>query len=281
MASTDLATDREHLTRQMYACDEPLAVRIRTHELYTRPRMDFADWVLNHLPWRGEEVVLDIGCGAGLYIEPVCARLTEGGRLLCGDLSLGMLRDVAAKALPTAASLFNVDAMHLPLPDNCCDVVLANHMLYHVPDIERAVVEAHRVLRPNGYFVAATNARDSMRGFIELIESASLVLDHPIEISASPVMTRFNLENGRPFIDTIFCKVEMMKLASALVFPTVESAKAYVNSMRHTYRSLLPDGLDWDTLLKEVERQIRSTLALHNEYRVSKTTGLFLATKVG
>jgi len=281
MGHADFVTDQEHLTTHTYATDEPLAVRIRTHELYTRPRMDFAAWVLNHVPWCGDETVLDIGCGAGLYIEPVSACLTGGGRLLCGDLSLGMLRDVAAKALPAAASLFNVDAMHLPLPDNCCDVVLANHMLYHVPDIERAVVEAHRVLRSNGYLVAATNARDSMRGFIELIESASFVLGHPIEIPVSPVMTRFNLENGSPFIDTIFCKVEMIKLPSVLTFSTAEPVMAYVNSMRHTYRSLLSDGLDWDTLLKEVERQIRSTLALHNEYRVPKTTGLFLATKVG
>ena len=115
MRFEDQYTDREHLTSRMYASKEPLAVRIETHKLYTRPKMDFVAWVLDHVSWRGNETVLDIGCGAGFYVEPLHHRLKHGGRLLLGDLSFGMLQDVVASS-PLAENLFNGDAMHLPLP---------------------------------------------------------------------------------------------------------------------------------------------------------------------
>ncbi len=279
MVDSDLVTDREHLTTQMYADDEPLEVRIRTHELYTRPEMDFAAWVLDHVPWRGDETVLDIGCGSGLYFEPVGVRLTRGGRMLCGDLSLGMLRDASAKVAQGPVSLFNGDAMYLPVPSCSCDVVLANHMLAHVPQIEWAVAEAHRVLRSGGHLVATTNARDSMRGFFDLIEAASLALGHRVEIPDIPVITRFSLENGRPFIEPLFPSVEMHQFQAALVFPAIEPVVAYINSMRHTVSRLLPDGLAWEQVLREVGQQVASVIHQQGEYRVPKTTGVFVAPK--
>jgi ubiquinone/menaquinone biosynthesis C-methylase UbiE len=281
MISRDLATDQEHLTTQMYADDQPLEVRIRIHELYTRPEMDFAAWVLDHVRWRGDETVLDIGCGSGLYFEPLCERLTRGGRLLCGDLSLGMLRDAAARVILPLVSLFNGDAMHLPLPNCSCDVVLANHMLYHVPQIERAVAEVHRVLRPGGRLLAATNARDSMRGFLDLVETALRTLGYRLEIPDSPVITRFNLDNGRPFIESLFPNVQMHQFQAALVFPAVEPIIAYVNSMSHTLSRLLPDGLAWEQVLAAIAEQVASTIRRQGEYPVSKTTGVFAAEKPG
>ena len=121
------ATDREFLTKEEYGTEAHLVTRIRTHQLYTQPQVNFADWVLDHLPWCGDEVVLDIGCGSGMYVEPVLARLTVGGCLWAGDLSMGMLRDLTAKGVPAEVKLFNADAMELPMPADSCDVVMANH----------------------------------------------------------------------------------------------------------------------------------------------------------
>ena len=278
MVDKSLYTDREHLTKKMYATAELLALRIQSHKLYTRPEVDFASWVLDHVPWRGDEVVLDIGCGAGLYVEPVYDRLAQGGRLLLGDLSFGMLLDVA-KSSSLSANLLNGDAMHLPLPDNCCDVVLANHMLYHVPSMDRAVIEAHRVLRSGGYLLAATNARDSMRGFVRLVQSAALALGYPIAVPESPVLIKFNLENGLSLFENVFSNAKIFKFASALVFHSPEPAIAYLNSLSQTYKVLLAEELNWDAVLDEAQRQIASIVATRGEFLVSKTTGLFVATK--
>jgi SAM-dependent methyltransferase len=55
------------------------------------------------------------------------------------------------------------DVQALPFPDASFDVLVANHMLYHVPDPDLAVAELARVLRPNGVLLAATNGYGHMR----------------------------------------------------------------------------------------------------------------------
>ena len=270
--------DQAHVVSQMYATEEPLAVRIRIHELYTRPKSDFHTWVLDHIPWRGDERVLDIGCGSGAYIEPVCQRLPQGGRLLAGDLSGGMLRSVAAKSLPVCVSLLNTDATQIPLPDGCCDVVLANHILGHITQIEAAVAEIRRVLRPGGCLVAATNARDSMLVFIAEVEEACCALDYPIEFTPSPIRLRFTLENGWAVLKPSFPTVRQETFESELVFSEAAPPVAYINSLRHIYGLQLPEALAWETLIKQIKRQIRLKITAQGEYRVAKTTGVFIAT---
>ena len=279
--SEEATTDQAHLQAQMYATEEPLAVRIRIHKLYTQPQDDFHAWVLNHVPWCGDERVIDIGCGSGAYIEPISQRLTQGGQLLAGDLSWGMLCDVASKSLPARVALLNADAMRIPLPDGCCDVVLANHMLYHVPQIERAVAEIQRVLRPGGRFVAATNARDAMQLFITEVADACHALGYPIEIPPAPARLRFTLENGWALLKPHFPNVEQDAFESALVFSEATPPVAYINSLRHIYSHQLPDDLAWETLIEQVNRQIRSQIAAQGEYQVAKTTGVFIATREG
>ncbi len=176
---TQLITDRKFLSTQMYSTDEALAVRLCTHKCYTQPQLDFITWVVERISWRGDETVLDVGCGDGAYVEPVCARLTEDGRLLSADISLGMLYDVNAKTFAGQPRLFNADAMTIPLPDACCDVVLANHMLYHVPLIERALAEIRRVLRPGGRLPCNTHGGQLSEAYIHgvngIVEATRLV----------------------------------------------------------------------------------------------------------
>jgi hypothetical protein len=72
MTQVDPVTDRRHLTSKTYATGAAgLDVRIETHQRYTRPQVDFAQWILEQIRWHGDEVVLDVGCGSGLYVDPV------------------------------------------------------------------------------------------------------------------------------------------------------------------------------------------------------------------
>src|SRR5260221_8541638 len=163
------ATDREILTQQAYANDELLKVRQRTHELYSFPQLNFNEWVLDRITWRGDERVLDLGAGPGTYFALTRGR-TPNGQLVAGDLSLGMAR----KALehPDAGTVLNLDAQTLPFSDHVFDVILANHMLYHVPDLDATLEEMHRVLAPGGCVIAATNSQYNLPEFEQLIRRA-------------------------------------------------------------------------------------------------------------
>src|SRR5689334_24455051 len=123
-------TDRDILTQKAYATDDMLIIRQRTHELYSVPKINFTEWVLDRIEWHGNERVLDLGSGPGTYFSVLRQRIPEG-TLTAGDLSMGM----AHKALeqPDAGLVLNLDAQTLPFADGSFDVVLANHMLYHIP----------------------------------------------------------------------------------------------------------------------------------------------------
>ena len=90
---------------------------------------------------------------------------------------------------------------------------------------------------------------------------------------------RFNLENGRDWIEQAFGEAAVELLDSRLVFPTIEPALAYVDSMRDTFESCLPQGLLWDRLMDQVGQQIASIVMDEGTYQVSKRTGVMIARK--
>ena len=120
------------------------------------------DAILNLVTWRGDEAVLDVGCGSGLLLVAAARRLTSG-RATGVDLWLD--RDQASNA-PTRAinnaeiegvtdrvSVETADMRALPFPDGAFDVVVSHwvvHNLENASDRRVAMTEMKRVLRPGG-----------------------------------------------------------------------------------------------------------------------------------
>ncbi len=130
-----------------YADDRNLRARQRFWR-HQSPYFDIVGWVLGLAGLAPGMRVLDAGCGNGVYLGAMSGwRVRAAG---C-DLSMGMLQSAAHQ------TLFSADVAALPVRDGVFDVVLAVHMLYHVPGRETAVRELRRVLAPGGVCVAVTN----------------------------------------------------------------------------------------------------------------------------
>src|SRR5262249_23168386 len=125
------------------------------------------------------ETVLEVGCGWGDFALRVAAE--TGATVVALDLSPRMVE--LARAQGVDARIRAVQDM--PFADGKFDCVVANWMLYHVPEVDRGLAEIVRVLRPGGRLVAATS------GFEHLGELWSLV---GRDRSAEP--PRFHSENG-------------------------------------------------------------------------------------
>lgn len=98
--------------------------------------------------------LLDMGCGSGLYF-PVLAGKAE--RITGVDISSEMVKAsqhlLDAKGINTI-SVRTGSAEELPFEDESFDAVLGFDVLHHIPDVERALSEVRRVLRPGGRFVS-------------------------------------------------------------------------------------------------------------------------------
>ena len=273
-------TDRDILTQQVYANDEMLAIRQRTHDRYSVPKINFTEWVLDRIVWRGDEQVLDVGAGPGTYFDPVLARIPRG-QLSGGDLSFGMMRKAAHQN--KASLLTNSDVQALPYRQGTFDVVLANHMLYHVPNLDMGLSEIRRVLKSTGCLIAATNSQFNLPEFEQLIRRAYHLLGatgteaEPMK----PTAYTFQLEDGANRLARHFFAVARYDLPGALIFPTAQPAIDYINSTRPLREPQLPRRISWDDFISVMGDQMQRLINHFGELVVNKLTGVLIATDGG
>jgi SAM-dependent methyltransferase len=99
---------------------------------------------------------LEVGAGTG-YFSLNLLRAGIVREATCTDISPGMVQalDANAQRLGLSVDAARADAESLPFADRSFDLVLGHAVLHHLPDLERAFTEFHRVLAPGGRLVFA------------------------------------------------------------------------------------------------------------------------------
>ncbi|THE64780.1 class I SAM-dependent methyltransferase [Salinadaptatus halalkaliphilus] len=129
----------------------------------------------------GARRVLDLGCGTGT----VSLLLAELGHEVTGvDLSPGMLERARrkAQARDRAVELRVGDAEALPFAENAFDVVTARHLIWTLPNPERAIAEWRRVVRPGGRLLLVEgywDFDDAWEGYREIRDDLPLYDGRP------------------------------------------------------------------------------------------------------
>ena len=258
-------TDQSYLRGEQYRDSGNLRARMGLHERFSVNPYGWFRWVLDRLALPPGSRILELGCGPGrLWLENA-DRCAADWRLTLTDYSLGMAReahDAVTRAVPqlriTAA---NVDAQALPFADAGFDAVIANHMLYHVPDRQRAFAEVRRVLRPGGRFCAATN------GIRHLQELDALLAGTPLAEARPFTALAFTLENGAGQLAPIFPHITLARYEDALVVTEAAPLLDYIRSMSaHAV-------IDHQALAAT----IAAHLARDGAIGITKDTGMFVA----
>jgi ubiquinone/menaquinone biosynthesis C-methylase UbiE len=123
--------------------------------------------------------------------------------LTLADQSPGILKEATDRwaALPFASVRGETtDASNLPFADQSFNVVVAMHMLYHVPDQARAIDEMHRVLKPGGTLAVTTNGKDNLA---ELYELTTVLGSDPVD----PAAVAFGYEKATQLMEQQFGNV--------------------------------------------------------------------------
>jgi len=264
--------------KRHYATDENLRIRQETHDNYTIPQRNFVEWSLNCVDWRGDEQVLDIGAGPGNYYLKL-KELQPTVSYYGIDLIPAMIQNH-----PDQNGLSIADASTLPYPSNTFDVVMANHMLYHVPDVDGVLSEVKRILKPNGIFIATTNSVQTMPELQVLMRRAIVLLTKQgaTQVRAPSLPSdSFALENGTRLLAKHFFSVIRYDMPSALVFPQVEPAMRYLESTRDLRDKQLPDDVVWEDVMMIMRQQINQLIKHLGELAISKQSGLLLASNTG
>lgn len=261
--------DPAYLCFDQYKNAANLNIRIELHRRFSVNRYGWQRWVFDQFDLPPQARLLELGCGPADLWRENRHRLPAGWQLILSDLSPGMIEQ--AQAALTAAGLTPlprcevIDAQAIPYPDATFDAVIANHMLYHVPDRPKALAEMRRVLRTGGRLYAATVGAGHLAELRALIEAAV-----GRSLPPDPAAEAFSLENGPTQLAPWFAAVERRDYPDALVISEPEPLIAYILSARAWF------GLDDEAEVAPIAQMVRQRLKAEGVIYLSKSSGLLV-----
>ncbi|WP_313637126.1 methyltransferase domain-containing protein [Paenibacillus sp.] len=220
------AVQTEQKWGEQYRNASRLQSRIHLYDRFCTNPHGWHKWVFDQLGQEPDVHLLELGCGDGSLWLCNADRIPKSWRITLTDVSEGMLEEARSrlKGLPQFKFLL-VDAQEIPFHDGQFDKVIANNMLYHVQNIQRAIQEIHRVIKQDGHFYATTM---SLRHLQE-VEQLGTSYDPGMEV-LDRVIENFHLNNAAGLLSPFFREVEPFIYEDSLRFTEVEPLIDYMIS---------------------------------------------------
>jgi len=262
-------TDQHYLKTDQYKDSSNLDARVAIHQRFSTNPYGWMNWAFDalvKLPVNAK--ILELGCGPGYMWQENANRIPSTWNITLSDLSTGML-DSAWRNLVVTGRNFKfkeIDAQEIPFADETFDAVIANFMLYHVPDRPKAIAEIKRVLKPGGKLIAATVGDHHLQEVMEVLRKVHI--SKTWESYANP----FTLENGLEQLKPFFLNMTLFRYEDNLYVTEIEPIMAYIRSyLRAVDLS--------ETELAKVRVDLEDELKEKSRIFITKDSGLFEAVK--
>ncbi|HET6832202.1 MAG TPA: methyltransferase domain-containing protein [Solirubrobacterales bacterium] len=139
-----------------------------TYDRVSTPQQQWARAVVDRLGLRGDEVVLDAGCGTGRVTAMLLERLPRG-RVLAVDGSAAMIAEARTRLDPARTELIEADLLRVALPEPV-DAVFSNAVFHWIPDHRRLFANLGAALVPGGRLVAQCGGRGNVARFYAALD---------------------------------------------------------------------------------------------------------------
>ncbi|GAB1470958.1 hypothetical protein MASR2M66_18360 [Chloroflexota bacterium] len=262
-------TDQNYLTQNQYKNSGNLDARVAIHKNFSTNPYGWFNWVFDELTkLPANASILELGCGSGELWKECADRIPAGWDITLTDLSDGMLDSARRNLTPLERSFKfeKVDAQSIPYQDRAFDAVIANHMLYHVPNRIKALTEIKRVLKNDGGLIATTVGENHMREMYQWLKRVNL--NSRADIFVNP----FILENGLEELKTVFSSVEKTQYIDHLEITEAQSIVDYLRS------SIGAEDLS-ENEFAIVQQELITAIKTDGKISITKDSGMFKATK--
>ncbi len=248
--------------KEQYKTSANLNTRISIHAKYSVNKQGFGSWIFHQYRLRENARILELGCGNGsMWIDHA---IPDGTELILTDFSEGMLDSARANVGGREGISFRqVDIQQIPYADESFDAVIANMMLYHVPDLAKALSEVRRVLKPGGRFYCATSGTNGITEYVQ-----GLLKDYGVR---QGIGLSFTLQNGGDILKEYFSEVELRRYEDHLEVTETGDLVDYILSLEGMadFRAVTPEEL-YRVLDAQKENGV---------IRVPKDYGMFVSLK--
>lgn len=262
-------TDQEYLLKQQYNDASNLNARKSIHARFSTNPYGWFRWVFDQFDLPDPCRVIELGCGPGDLWRWNLPRIPQCWEVILSDFSEGMAAQAQQKLAGARAFTFEViDAQSIPYPDQHFEAVIANHMLYHVPDRPKALAEIRRVLKPGGRLFATTIGEKHLQELLSL----PYRFDPQHAVDQLMVSSEFSLESGPEQLQSFFTEVKVQRYPDSL---HVTEAAPLVDYIYSTFK--LGGGEDRRAAFQAfVEGEIRKN---GGALEITKDSGMLTARK--
>lgn len=255
-----------------YKDDAKLNKRLQIHS-YSDNKTGLYNFISEKLVIKDSDKILELGCGNGeLWKNIINTKGNIKANITLSDISEGMIKKAQQnlKEVTTNNLDFKTFDVHdIPFENDTFDIVIADHILYHASNIELAIAEIKRVLKPNGKLYASTIGKGHMRELIDLVKIYRL----PIIFEPDTVADTFGLENGHRLLQEHFKNVELFFYKDSLRIPKAQPVITYIESLGEVDYNKYINKRRLDRLVTELERR----LEIDKNIYISKNSGMFVA----
>lgn len=225
---------------------KPVEWDARAYDKLSDPQFEWGTKLLSTIPLRGDETVMDAGCGSGRLTEELIKRLPEG-RVIAADLSANMLESAKErlKWAKQGVEFARCDLSNFRLAETV-DGIYSNATLHWVPDHASMFRSLFRALKPGGWLIAQFGGDGNLARLKSRAahwgkqEPFAKFITHETDSAhyATEAETRQHLEAAG------FTEIETRLHPEAVRFPNADAMRMFVEKVNlHKYIAALPDEL--------------------------------------
>ena len=249
----------------MYIKNDSLSTRVNLHEKYSVNKYGWKNWVFDQYTMRENISILEFGCGTGISWTGKDEQIPENVHILLTDISPLMIEKAKANLGSNKNFSFQVmDIQNMQSMDKRYDIIIANHLLYHVPDIEKALSEIDGILKDDGIFYSTTIGFEHLKE----LENIYKLFEGKVKFSYSGNLT-FTLDNGKEILSNYFRTIDLKRYEDSLEITNVNDLMDYILSYND-----VPKGV-----CAEITNYLERLILEKKVIKIKKDSGMFICRK--
>lgn len=265
-----LESEKELL--QQYIDSSNLNASVKLQERFSSNKHGWYNWTFQNLKLKENFKVLEIGCGNGALWAKNIEYLNDSIDVTLTEICEDMLNDAKIN-LSKNSDKFNfqiADPNNIPFENDSFDVVIANHILFYMKDLDLVLSEINRVLKKGGHFYCSTIDSYHMKELEELM----LGFSNNIKISEEKLSNKFGLENGEEILKKHFDNIQRYLYEDKLIVNDTKGILEYIYSIPGNILEVI------DTKKREFEKYIDESIKSSGEITITNNSGLFESIKI-
>lgn len=263
--------DEKELSQQ-YIDSSNLDASVKLQDRFSSNRHGWYKWTFNNIKLNKKYKVLEIGCGNGALWSKNIDLLDKDINITLTDVCEDMVNN-AKKNLSDYSDVFDfeiVDPNNIPFEDESFDLVIANHILFYMKDLDKVLKEIKRVLKVGGHFYSSTIDSNNMKE----LESLMKGFNSNIKISEEKISSKFGMENGQEILSKHFSQTKRYLYEDKLVINDSKGILEYIYSIPGNIIELV------DTKKKDFEKYIDLNINKHGNIYITNNQVLFESIKL-